>query len=510
MDCLSETLNSRLCLPSWYGGMYHGPGAPVSLPNCDLSELIRPSDSARKAYELYTHLPELSKMWGVRCWPHWSNEEIIRPALQGLELNFRMISCVSCDARPHVNKVEWLRRLENLAKSQLEVISLLCEGDLQAPVTKFSESAGTLGGLKFWGQQLIGGSTQESLVLRLACCGKPQEVVASIHLAIECAMLRTPFTLGLGEPNLSGKPVLQYDKICKPAELFECRQSIKDHPDDHMLSTAQQISECWLFITQGLIKRVEPLVLSGGAGNLEEAAKVSWVVERVWKIISSTMDFLMMVDPDDFMKLKHELAIQSNFRTSTDRQDLASVFYCLRSSMLKDATKACKELRHLVPKIVGVEADPKGGPRLQDAVMELFQTHTLNPSQKVRSNQSNAIHLLQAFQAVEKSIREFYFSYQQLIISVMGSGELRGSFQSQMSVSDALSQIFSEPPYFPSVDGAKTFLGDYWHYHHTAKEGSTVQELAQKASKSSSLCSSISSDCDDLSSGAGLSEGSMA
>jgi hypothetical protein len=32
-------------------------------------------------------------------------------------------------------------------------------------------------------------------------------------------MARAPFTLGLGEPNLSGKPILEYDRICTPLEV---------------------------------------------------------------------------------------------------------------------------------------------------------------------------------------------------------------------------------------------------------------------------------------------------
>ncbi|GLJ27138.1 hypothetical protein SUGI_0532070 [Cryptomeria japonica] len=45
----------------------------------------------------------------------------------------------------------------------------------------------------------------------------------------------------------------------------------------------------------------------------------------------------------------------------------------------------------------------------------------------------------------------------------MGSMEMKGlSYRS--GAPNVLSQIYKEPPYFPSVDGAKTFLGDFWHY----------------------------------------------
>ncbi|GLJ32256.1 hypothetical protein SUGI_0649190 [Cryptomeria japonica] len=45
----------------------------------------------------------------------------------------------------------------------------------------------------------------------------------------------------------------------------------------------------------------------------------------------------------------------------------------------------------------------------------------------------------------------------------MGSVEMKGSSY-RSGAPDVLSQIYKELPYFPSVDGAKTFLGDFWHY----------------------------------------------
>jgi len=52
-----------------------------------------------------------------------------------------------------------------------------------------------------------------------------------LHFAIEGHMARAPFTLGLGEPNLSGKAVLEYDKICQPLEVRRCCFSCKPFTD---------------------------------------------------------------------------------------------------------------------------------------------------------------------------------------------------------------------------------------------------------------------------------------
>ena len=114
-----------------------------------------------------------------------------------------------------------------------------------------------------------------------------------------------------------------------------------------------------------------------------------------------------------------------------------------------------------MPKVMGVEADPKGGPRLQEALMHLFHSHGLRSHNTSGAYHVATIHVLLAFQAIEAAVKRFFFSYQQLVVTAMGSIEMKGP--SYLGACDALRQIYFEPPYFPSVDGAKTFLGYYWH-----------------------------------------------
>jgi hypothetical protein len=189
------------------------------------------------------------------------------------------------------------------------------------------------------------------------------------------------------------------------------------------------------------------------SGDFVGASTDCWMVERIWKMLTEIVNLLLVMDPDDFLRLKHQLAISS---TSTP-----AGAYCLRSAPLRDLTNACKELRHLVPKVTGVEADPKGGPRLQEALMHLFHSHGLPSHSNSGAYHASTIHVLLAFQAIEAAVKRFFFSYQQLVVAVMGSIEMKGP--SCLGACDALSQIYFEPPYFPSVDGAKTFLGNYLH-----------------------------------------------
>jgi len=472
------------------------PGTPlsVSLANCDIDALVQPSPAQVEGYELYLHLPELRRLWQTRLYPEvWPNERIVKPALHGLEMVFRMISSVLCDTRPYIDGDEWLRRLESLANMQLELLSCIVERDQEAPTIKPSSHVGAESSPhvvwhKSGSRAVVSRLSQESLLPRLAAWRTAQSVGARLQIAIESHMARAPFTLGLGEPNLTGKPVLEYDKICTPLEIYACRQSAMGHPEDHTLSTVHQIMEAWLEVAQGLLETVEEKVK---ASNSEAAAKICWLVERVWKLLISNMDLLQIMDPDDFMQLKHELAINTSSQLGVDTsvEHIGAGAYCLRSTMLRKVTKGCKELRHLVPKVVGVEADPKGGPRLQEAVMDLFHshgmcTHAVAPYSRQMAYHSSTIHLLQAFQAVEAAVRQFYFSYQQLVIAVMGSGEYKGSLQTEISAADALSQIYFEPPYFPSLDGAKTFLGNYWNHNPELEEGAIMKQLVvEKASR---------------------------
>lgn len=488
------------------------PGTPVSvsLANCDIEALVQPSPQQVEAYELYLHLPDLTRLWRLKEFPNWKNERLVRPALHSLELVFRMISCVLCDTRPYIYRDEWLRRLESLINSQLEILSCIVEGDDEAPTSTLSNSCSHVGTEsvvwhKSGSRPIVSRISKESLLPRLASWRTAQNVSTRLHFAIEGHMARAPFTLGLGEPNLSGKPVLEYDKVCTPLEVYACRQSMPGHPEDHTLSTVHQIMEAWLEVASGLLQNVETMVKEG---NCELAAKNCWIVERVWKLLMSTMDLLQIMDPDDFMRLKEELAISQD-EAAISTKHIGGGAYCLRSTRLRKITKGCKDLRLLVPKVVGVEADPKGGPRLQEAVMDLLHSHGMSthvapPFRRPLAYHSSTIHLLQAFQAVEAAVRQFYFSYQQLVIAVMGSGEYKATAQAEVSAADALSQIYFEPPYFPSLDGAKTFLGSYWHNNPELEEGAIMRQLmVEKTSRQLNTGNSSKASSVDANSGSG-------
>lgn len=203
------------------------PGTPVPalLLKYDIETLVQPTPQQVEAYELYLHLPELRRLWRARDFPSWENESVVRPALHSLELVFRVISGVLCDTRPYIDRDEWLRRLESLANLQLEVLACIVEGDEGAPTSNLSNCCSSVGTEsvvwhKSGSKPIVSRLSKESLLPRLAAWRTAQSVSFRLHFAIEGQMARAPFTLGLGEPNLAAKPVLEYDKICTPLEVY--------------------------------------------------------------------------------------------------------------------------------------------------------------------------------------------------------------------------------------------------------------------------------------------------
>ncbi|GLJ42416.1 hypothetical protein SUGI_0878910 [Cryptomeria japonica] len=451
--------------------------------NCSFltEEFVEASPSECAAYEKYLNLSEFTAIWKSREWHGWPAELLVKTALQSLEMTFRLISSVLCDTRPYINREEWKRRLESLTASQLELISVICEGDKDAPTVQLSVSNGVIAtkvGQEVWQRPgalpVVSRVSQESLLPRLGTWKRAEHMVSRIWLVIETHMQRAPFTLGLGEPNLSGKPILEYDKICKPSYLYSFRQSSQFHnAEDHTLCTVHQIFEAWLFVAHLLLRRIHQRIDHEDSVG---ASKDCWTIERIWQLLTDIQNLFLLVDPDDFLCLKHQLSINRATSSSTSKGA-----YCLKSTALRSLTDACKELRNLVPKVMGVEADPKGGPRLQEAVLELFHSHRHTRRESPNGETScGIIHILLAFQGIEAAVKRFFFSFQQLVIAVMSSAEMNRT--TYLGASDALTQIYSEPPFFPSVDGAKIFLSDFWK-HRTIAMGECMQKPVGKSNE---------------------------
>lgn len=436
----------------------------VSIPTSFSLSMASPASAsapACSAYDYYLRLPELRKLWRVKEFPEWESESIVKPALQALEITFRFVSIVLSDPLPYVNRREWKRRLESLATRQIELVAEICENDVAtgsggaAPIADVSSSSGVLerdgSSAEVW--KLGGGAekttfvnrtSEASLLPRLATWRKSEDIAQKILYSIECEMKRCPYTLGLGEPNLAGKPSLEYDAVCRPNELHALKRNPYDHVKNHenqKLYTTHQILESWIQASKELLERIVRRIEKK---EFKEAANDCYLLERIWMLLADIEDLHLLMDPEDFLKLKNQLQIKSLSQNEA---------FCFRSVGLVEITKLSKELKHKVPFVLGVEVDPTGGPRIQEAAMELYR----------EKREPEKIHLLQGLQAIEAALKRFFFAYKEVLTVVMGSLEANASRILVNSEScDSLSQIFLEPTYYPSLDAAKTFLGEYW------------------------------------------------
>ncbi|KAJ0487546.1 putative nematode resistance protein-like HSPRO1 [Helianthus annuus] len=432
----------------------------VPPPPLHVQDLSPASDTACTTYEHYLRLPEIRELWNKVEFPEWKNEAVLKPALHALEFTFRFVSIVLSDPRPYANRREWMRRLESLTTSQIELISLFCEEDTcTAPIVNIGESGGVLtregSSAEVWklseGEDatvLVSQISEESLLPRLATWRKSENLAQKIQYTIECNMMRCPYTLGLGEPNLSGKPSLNYDAVCKPSNLHSLTKTPPDQSnvnnyENRTLFTTHQILESWIHVAQKLLIRIESDINSNGFAT---ASTNCYILEQIWKLLAKIEDLHLLMDPDDFLRLKNQLDIKTTCETDS---------LCFRSRSLTEITKLSKNLRHKVPYILDVEVDPMGGPIVQETALKLYR----------KKDNGVKIHLLQGLQAVEAAVKKFYYSYKQLLVVVMGSVEAKGNLASvTVDLNDSLGRIFLEPTYYPSLDGAKTFLGDYWSH----------------------------------------------
>lgn len=294
----------------------------ISVPSpIRINELSPASDSACSAYEHYLRLPELTKLWNTKEFPNWKNESILKPALQALEITFRFISTVLSDSRPYANRREWKRRLESLTTTQIQLIALLCEDEDEseetsgtAPIVDQRSSecvlARDVSSTEVWklGRDItvVSRTSEASLLPRLATWQKSEEVAEKIMYSIECEMRRCKYTLGLGEPNLSGKASLDYDLVCKPLKLH----SLKNSPSEQMnlsnfenrtLYTTHQILEAWVYVSQQILKRIGERI---DGKEFDRASSDCWLLEKIWKLLNEIEDLHLVMDPDNFLRLK--------------------------------------------------------------------------------------------------------------------------------------------------------------------------------------------------------------
>ncbi|RYR25048.1 hypothetical protein Ahy_B02g058683 [Arachis hypogaea] len=68
----------------------------------------------------------------------------------------------------------------------------------------------------------------------------------------------------------------------------------------------------------------------------------------------------------------------------------------------------CREMKRMVPEILEVEVDPKGGPGIVEAATRVY------------AEKESVVEVLQAMQGIEAAMKRSFFDYKQVVAAVMG------------------------------------------------------------------------------------------
>jgi hypothetical protein len=198
-------------------------------------------------YELYIQLNPL-----VSAWPtgddNWPGAIVAACGFQAAELTLRLIDDALGDVRPAAFREQ---RIARYVEHLVDGLELTCRLLGQAPPPGPGSADDP-------GQPIP--SPGFAVIARLDA--RHVDHITS-RLALACAGL--PFRTGIedqlcaarlehGLPHLAGPgpgpdaPVMDYTAVVAPDKVFGLREAVPCGPEDHLFSTAHQITECWLRI----------------------------------------------------------------------------------------------------------------------------------------------------------------------------------------------------------------------------------------------------------------------
>lgn len=265
------------------------------------SESPEPTPPARSVepspYELYIRLEALEAVFrlpdGALDWP---GRPIACCGLSAAELTLRLIDEALSDPRG-TDLIE--QRVERLLEHLLRGLETTCRLlERTPPPIMVLQGALTRSAVH---------SPGFTLLPRLTCAQ-----VERISELVERATRTLPFQLGI-EPALSAarsahglaplasweddtRPALDYEALVQPTTLWNLREPTPFGLEDHLFSTAHQISECWLAITHHLLAQAladaQKREFADAAHAIVEAAKVLKVVSEAGQLL----DMMVLAD----------------------------------------------------------------------------------------------------------------------------------------------------------------------------------------------------------------------
>nr|DAD38584.1 TPA_asm: hypothetical protein HUJ06_012906 [Nelumbo nucifera] len=234
---------------------------------------------------------------------------------QGLTNYGRLMSSLATRTSPFSNQLassgnqhEWRCQLESLATHQIKIIAILCKDDVEVVQT-----CGTA---------------------PMAVLNSSNDVLArNRSFAIWNHPGGTPIVSHTNEASMLPRLVTwQKSEDIASKILFSTNPSDRRNLDNHenqTLFTTHQMLELWI--------------------------QLLLVIQASLEAFHRVEDLYLFIDPEGFLRLKNQLAVNALIESEA--------FY-FRSKALIEITKSSKYLKQRVPIILGMEVDPKGGPKV--------------------------------------------------------------------------------------------------------------------------------------------------
>ncbi len=387
-------------------------------------------------YELYIRLDALSASWPNDA-DSWPGSVVACCGFQAAELSLRLIDDALSDARPAAFPQQ---RVARFVEHLVEGLALTCRllqhcGPLEPAATITAGHAPSPG---FAVLSRLDSAHVEKITRQfaLAGAGLPFRIGIEEQLAGARRHHRLPALGAAG--TTPGVPAMDYAAVVAPATAFALREPVPCGPEDHLFSTAHQITECWLRIAHHY---------------LDEAT--AHAARKRWEAGTAALRYAC-----------DTLALAMKAGQLLDLMVLAD-YHPLRVRLRDGSGAQSKAMRQLRPAV-------------RAAARPLWETLEAGGLGMLDILEQPAAHLelygyLNVLKAAGKRIQEFLFEHYLLALGVLGTHSLGSAGYEIRKLAERAAQ-----PIFPEIN---TLHHDYvmiTNFRHGEAAGSIVRrnELA--------------------------------
>jgi hypothetical protein len=387
-------------------------------------------------YELYIRLDPLAATW-PESGDSWPGSVVACCGFQAAELSLRLVDDALSDARATAFPQQRVARFVGHLLDGLELTCRLLR-DFGPPESATTEGRGNAPSPGFAVLSRLDRAHVDQITRHVAAAsaGLPFSIGIEEQLHGARRYHRLP-ALGVADVT-PGVPVMDYAAVVAPSAVFALREPTPCGPEDHLFSTAHQITECWLHIAHHYLgdasAQASQRQWRAAAAALRNACDaLSLAVEA-----GQLLDLMVLAD---YHPLRVRLRDGSGAQSRAVRQ-------------LRPAVRAAAR-----PLWAALEADSL---RLLD-VLEQPTTHL------------ELYDYLNGLKTIGKRIQSFLFEHYLLALGVLGTHSLGSAGYEIRKLAERAAQ-----PIFPEVNQAHHDYVMITNFRHGESSGSIVlrNELA--------------------------------